>query len=146
MGRIKPVYRRFIFYILLMLLVFSVYQCNSNSATSNKTISLIKQEAIINKAKVSITPLITVESLELYITIESYENQLFTKENPKNFFLIMLDDTVVPINEWKIKNQSDNFVEGKLTLTPHQLRSDTALNIELFLEDSTRFSWNVNLN
>ena len=146
MGRIKPVYRRFIFYILLILLVFSVYQCNSNSSTSNKTISLIKQEAIINKAKVSITPLITASSLELSITIESFENQLFTKENPKNFFLIMLDDTVVPINEWKIKNQSDNFVEGKLTLTPHQLRSDTALNIELFLEDSTRFSWNVNLN
>lgn len=146
MGRIKPVYRRFIFYILLMLLVFGVYQCNSNSATSNKTISLIKQEAIINKAKVSITPLITAASLELYITIESYENQLFTKENPKNFFLIMLDDTVVSINEWKIKNQSDNFVEGKLTFVSHQLRSDTALNVELFLEDSTRFSWNVSLN
>jgi len=141
MGRLKPAYRRLIFYLIVLLAVMGISRMIQTNSDSFYKTSLEIKEAIISKSKFTIIPYILENSIELSISIESFENPDILSQTITDFCFISLSGNAIENLHWDIKKESQSKVEGVILLEPISIKEGTKLEIDLFLESNTTFTW-----
>tara|TARA_B100000427_G_scaffold115136_2_gene95629 strand:- start:351 stop:782 length:432 start_codon:yes stop_codon:yes gene_type:complete len=141
MGNVKPVYRRLIFYALLVAFIIMGTHLLQHKDISLPTTQLDTKEYIISKSKFLITPYLIDSHIKLVISIESFENPDILTQNIADFLLITFSGNPIENLNWIITKQSQSMVEGTIHLDSLVVSEGKKLAIDFFLEPNITFSW-----
>ena len=141
MARVKAVYRRLIFYAVILVFITWIASFFQETQQAHQTRTLPVQTHIIDKAKVSITPHIIETTIKLSILIESFENPDILLINPNDLCVIRLANQQLLIGQWNRQEQTASTLSGTLTLATHSIQAGSKFSIDFFLDTKTNFSW-----
>ncbi|MDC0036801.1 hypothetical protein OAJ27_00985 [bacterium] len=129
-----------------MSIIIGLYTCISPKTAPAATKRLEKKSIILDKALISVRPILTQSGIRFNIDIETYEFPDLLTENLSEHSIVMYKNKVLPIVGWEPSSQTDHQRSGTLNVSyPSKDFSDTqdSLSLTLFFYTSHQFTWTL---
>lgn len=131
--------------IVIVSLYITIIQINpiKKQKETNLDLTLNKQEKIINKCKINIQGIKTNNKIYLTINLESTQNTPNIVINIKEQLLLLndLNETIKIIND---KCKKITPYHYKYEIITDDIDSENKLDCYLFLEQESKFTWQLN--